>query len=164
MIGIMEVPIAKWNNLGKMCPKCTHSVFLKDFIYFWLCWIFPVAWAFSGCGEWGLLPSCSAQASLLVASPVAEHRLQSTWAGQLQQGFSFSPTCGIFPDQGSNSCLLHWQADSLPLSLQGNLTFGLMTAIPQPDLLPCLRILLFHVAPKYTLQTNTRNLLIPKCC
>ena len=28
--------------------------------------------------------------------------------------------CGIFPDQGSNPCLLHWQADSLPLSHQGS--------------------------------------------
>ena len=30
---------------------------------------------------------------------------------------------GIFPTQGSNSCLLHllhWQADSLPLSYQGS--------------------------------------------
>ena len=26
---------------------------------------------------------------------------------------------GIFPSQGSNLCLLHWQADSLPLSPQG---------------------------------------------
>ena len=26
---------------------------------------------------------------------------------------------GIFPDQGSNLCLLHWQAGSLPLSHQG---------------------------------------------
>ena len=25
----------------------------------------------------------------------------------------------ILPDQGLNSCLLHWQADSLPLSHQG---------------------------------------------
>ena len=28
--------------------------------------------------------------------------------------------CGTFPDQKSNSCLLHWQADSLPLGHQGN--------------------------------------------
>ena len=27
---------------------------------------------------------------------------------------------GIFPTQGSNPCLLHWQADSLPLSHLGN--------------------------------------------
>ena len=28
--------------------------------------------------------------------------------------------CGIFQGQGSNLCLLHWQADSLPLSHQGS--------------------------------------------
>ena len=28
--------------------------------------------------------------------------------------------CGIFPDQGSNPCLLLWQVDSLPLSHQGS--------------------------------------------
>ena len=27
---------------------------------------------------------------------------------------------GIFPGQGSNSCLLHWQVGSLPLSRQGS--------------------------------------------
>ena len=27
---------------------------------------------------------------------------------------------GIFPDQGSNLCLLYWQVDSLPLSHQGS--------------------------------------------
>ena len=29
-----------------------------------------------------------------------------------------SPACGIFPDQGSNLCLLHGQVDSVPLSHQ----------------------------------------------
>ena len=28
--------------------------------------------------------------------------------------------CGIFPDQGSNLCVLHWQVDSSPLSHQGS--------------------------------------------
>ena len=32
------------------------------------------------------------------------------------------PTPGIFPTQGSNPCLLHWQVGSLPLSHQGSLT------------------------------------------
>ena len=27
-------------------------------------------------------------------------------------GLSCSAACGIFPDQGSNPCALHWQADS----------------------------------------------------
>ena len=26
---------------------------------------------------------------------------------------SFSVPCGVFPDQGSNPCLLHWQVDFL---------------------------------------------------
>ena len=38
---------------------------------------------------------------------------------------SCSTACGIFPDQGLNLCLLHWQADSLPLSHQGSLNFVL---------------------------------------
>ena len=36
---------------------------------------------------------------------------------------SFSAACGICPDQGSNLGLLHWQADSLPLSHQGSPCF-----------------------------------------
>ena len=32
--------------------------------------------------------------------------------------------CGIFPDRGSNPCLLNWQADSLPLSHQGSPSFS----------------------------------------
>ena len=31
---------------------------------------------------------------------------------------SCSVECGIFPDQGLNLCLLHWQVDFLPLSHQ----------------------------------------------
>ena len=70
---------------------------------------------------------------IAVASLVVEHRLQSMQAQQLwlqdsrgsgsevvAHGRSCSTACGIFPDQGSNLCLLHWQADSLPLSHQGS--------------------------------------------
>ena len=38
----------------------------------------------------------------------------------MAHGFSCPAAHGIFPDQGSNPCLLHWQADSLPLSHQGS--------------------------------------------
>ena len=31
-----------------------------------------------------------------------------------------SAACGIYPDQGSNPCPLHWQADSQPLRHQGS--------------------------------------------
>ena len=38
-------------------------------------------------------------------------------------GLSCSEACGIFPDQGLNLCLLHWQGGPLPLSQQGSLHF-----------------------------------------
>ena len=37
-------------------------------------------------------------------------------------GPSCSAACGIFPEQGSNPCPLHWQADSQPLCHQGSAT------------------------------------------
>ena len=40
---------------------------------------------------------------------------------KLEHRLGCSEACGIFPDQGLNPCLLHWQADSLPLSHQGSL-------------------------------------------
>ena len=38
----------------------------------------------------------------------------------MARGLSCSTACGIFPDQGSNPCPLHWQADSSPLCHQGS--------------------------------------------
>ena len=35
-------------------------------------------------------------------------------------GLRCSKTCGFFLDQGSNSYLLHWKSDPLPLSHQGS--------------------------------------------
>ena len=46
---------------------------------------------------------------------VATHRFSLV----VVHGLSCSAACGIFPDQVSNPCLLHWQMDSLPLSHQG---------------------------------------------
>ena len=67
----------------------------------------------SCCRAWALdhmsFSSCSSQA--------IEYRLNA--CGALAQ-LSCSTACGIFSDQGSNLCLLHWQVDSLPLSLQGS--------------------------------------------
>ena len=47
-------------------------------------------------------------------------QLSSTGSEFAAQGFSFSVACGIFLDQRSSLCLLHWQADSLPPSHQGS--------------------------------------------
>ena len=57
---------------------------------------------------WGLL--------IGVISLVVEHRLHGTGLVVVAHGLSCSWACGIFLDQGSNPCLLHWQMDSLPLS------------------------------------------------
>ena len=58
---------------------------------------------------------------ILVASLVVKHRL---WGMQnsvvVVKEVSCSTAYGIFPDQGSNLCLLHWQADSQPLGHQGS--------------------------------------------
>ena len=49
---------------------------------------------------------------IAVASLVAELRLWSTGSVVMAHGLSLSMACGIFPDQGSKQCLLHWQVDS----------------------------------------------------
>ena len=65
--------------------------------------------AVASCGAWALghagFSSCS--------SWTLEHRLKV-----VIQGLSCSAACGIFMDQGSNPCFLHWQANSLLLSHQ----------------------------------------------
>ena len=43
----------------------------------------------------------------------------------------FSPSAyGVFPDQESSTCLLHWQADSLSLDHQGS-RFALLCLVAQ---------------------------------
>ena len=48
---------------------------------------------------------------IAVASLFAEHRLWNAGSVVVAHGLSCSEACGIFPDQGGNPCLLHWQAD-----------------------------------------------------
>ena len=93
-------------------------------MYFWLCRVFvaaqtsslavvsrgysPVAGRASHCGAFSCYtvraPGCSGFGS----------------RGAQAQGLSWSTACRIFPDQGSNPYLLHWQVDSLPLSHLGS--------------------------------------------
>ena len=76
--------------------------------------------AFSSCCERGLLFVAVRGLLNAVASLVAKHRLkvhslQQLWhtgSVVMAHGLSCSAACGIFPDQGSNLCPLHWQADS----------------------------------------------------
>ena len=68
---------------------------------------------------------------------------QSVGSVAVVHGLNCSEACGIFPDQGSNPCLLHWQVDSLPLSHQGfNFLFHLA---PGEDWVPERRTVLANV-------------------
>ena len=67
--------------------------------------------AFSSCGEQGLLFLVVRGLLIAVASLVVEHGLWSAGSVVVVHGPS-SAACGIFPDQGSNLCPLHWQGDS----------------------------------------------------
>ena len=86
------------------------NYFLKCYLrtYFWLCWVFVPVWAF--------FPVAASRGFSLQCQLL----LQSTGSIALVFGLSCSPVCGIFRDQRMNPCLLLWQADSLPLSYQGN--------------------------------------------
>ena len=75
--------------------------------------------AFSSCGKWGLL-------FIAVRGPLSRPLLLRS-TGSRRAGSvvvvhrpSCSVSCGIFPDQGSNPCPLHWQADSQPPCHQGS--------------------------------------------
>ena len=96
--------------------------FIYLFIYFWLCWV-------SVSVRRGLSPvaasgghSSSRCAGLSLPRPLLLQSTGSRRAGSVAvaHGPSCSAACGIFPDQGSNPCPLHWQADSQPLRHQGS--------------------------------------------
>ena len=78
---------------------------------------------------WGLSPvaasgghSSSRCAGLSLSRPLLLRSTGSRRAGSagVAHGPSCSAACGIFPDQGSNPCPLHRQADSQPLRHQGS--------------------------------------------
>ena len=54
------------------------------------------------------------------ASVVAARQLYHTGPVDVVHRLTCSTTCGIFPDQGSNLCPLHWQVDSHLLCHQGS--------------------------------------------
>ena len=85
------------------------------FIYFWLCWVFVSVRGLS-------LVAASGGHSSSRCAGLSLRSTGSRLAGSVivAHGPSCSAACGIFPDQGSNPCPLHWQADSQPLHYQGS--------------------------------------------
>ena len=97
------------------------------FIYFWLCWVFISVWGLSVVVASGGHPS-SRCAGLSLSWPLLLRSRGSRRSGSVvvAHGPSCSAACGIFPDQGSNPCPLHWQADSQPLRHQGSPTLSIL--------------------------------------
>ena len=93
------------------------------YLYFWLCWIFVALHR--------LLCRCCAQASHCrvhelqwlqhMGSVVAVQGPWSMCSVLVAQWLSCSTVYGVFPDQGSNPCPLHWHVDSYPLYHQKSL-------------------------------------------
>ena len=127
------------HRLGNMVILFCFFIIL--YIYLWLCWVFVAgAGFFSSCGEWGYSLVAVFGLFIVVAFLFVEYRLQgtqpsvaatyalsscgsqalSTGSIVVVYGHGCSVACGTVLDQGSKLCLLHWQADSPPLSHQGS--------------------------------------------
>ena len=118
--------------------------FFLIFIYFWPCWVFVSVRGLSPVAASGGHSSLRC-AGLSLSRPLLLWSTGSRRAGSVVvvHGSSCSVACGIFPDQGSNPCPLHWQADSQPLRHQGSprslliiyFIYGTMyMLIPNPNL------------------------------
>ena len=96
--------------------------------YLWLCWVFVSVRGLSLVAASGG-HSSSRCVDLSLSRPLLLRSTGSRRAGSLvvAHGPSCSAACGIFPDQGSNPCPLHWQADSQPLCHQGSPVFKTLT-------------------------------------
>ena len=99
----------------------TNIDFFFLFFYFWLCWVFVSVRGLSLVTASGG-QSSSRCAGLLLSWPLLLRSTGSRRAGSVvvAHGPSRSAACGILPDQGSNPCPLHWQAESQPLRHQGS--------------------------------------------
>ena len=123
------------HNRGQLISGVWLPFFKKNgiYFYFWLCWVcLAEVWPLLQLQQVGatlqlqcvgfslwwliLLPSTGSRGAGFskCSSRALAHRLNS-W-----RRMGLVAVCGICPDQGSNPCLLHWQADSLPLSHQGS--------------------------------------------
>ena len=95
----------------------SKTIFFNLFIlkFFTTLGLLRCVWALSSCGKQGSLFTVVQGLLIVVASPVAEHRLQTMGSVVVAHKLRCPKACGVFPHQGSNPCPLHWQPDSYPL-------------------------------------------------
>ena len=154
---------AKISNFVELQFVNIFFFFFFNFIYlfiiiinFWLCWVFVSARGLPPAAASGGHPS-SRCAGLSPSWPLPLRSTGSRCAGSVivAHGPSRSAACGILPDQGSNPCPLHWQADSQPLRHQGSpsIFYGLYFCQTQghENLLPrfLLKVLWFYILHTY---------------
>ena len=121
-----------------------NLLFIYLFIYvfyFWLCWVFVSVRGLSSVVASGG-HSSSRCAGLSLPRPLL---LRSTGSVVVAHGTSRSAACGILPDQGSNPCPLHWQADSQPLRHQESPLIAIFK-----HFLCCMILVLFFGDSSYT--------------
>ena len=108
---------------------CLLSFIFAFFFFFffnlWLCRVFVSARGLSLVAASGG-HSSSRCTGLSLSRPLLLRSTSSRRAGSaiVAHGPSRSAACGIFPDQGSNPCPLHGQADSQPPRHQGSPIFA----------------------------------------
>ena len=95
------------------CLSLLNFFFKFIFIYLLLCWVFVSVQGLSPVVASGG-HSSSQCAGLSLSRPLLLWSTGSRCTGSVivAHGPSCSAACGIFRDQGSNPCPLHWQADS----------------------------------------------------
>ena len=95
--------------------------FIYLFIYSWLCWAFASVRGLSLAAV-TRGHSSSRCAGLPLSRPLLLQSRGSRHSGSVvvAHGPSCSVACGILPDQGSNLCPMHQQADSQPLHHEGS--------------------------------------------
>ena len=94
--------------------------FFKLFLFLAVLGLRFCARAFSSCSERRPLFIALHGPLTVAASPVGSTGSRRAGSVVVAHGPSCSAACGIFLDQGSNPCPLHWQADSQPLRHQGS--------------------------------------------
>ena len=107
-------------TIGALCILLL-LLFFKFIYFFWLCWVFVSVRGLSLVAASGG-HSSSRCAGLSLSRPLPLRSTGSRGAGSVvvAHGPSRSAARGILPDQGSNPCPLHLQADSQPLRHQGS--------------------------------------------
>ena len=96
-------------------------IFYLFIFYFWLCWVFVSVRGLSPVAASGGHSSSRCE-GLSLSRPLLLWSTSSRRAGSVvvAHGPNCSAACGLLPDQGSNPCPLHWQADSQSLRHQGS--------------------------------------------